>query len=108
MEELYTAMHEVAMIILECMAKALQLKASCVLENLSFKFLFLQDPLFFVKVHQNARDMLKGHTQMRIHNYPAMPPGSVIKPGQLRCGEHTDFGSITLLFADRLGGLQVT
>ena len=58
-----------------------------------------------MKVHQNARDMLKG--QMHIHNYPAMLPGSVIKPGQLRYGEHTDFGNITLLFADRLGGLQV-
>ena len=60
-----------------------------------------------MKVHQNARDMEKGNTQMRVHNYPAMAPGSVIKPGQLRCGEHFDFGSITLLFADRPGGLQV-
>ena len=51
--------------------------------------------------------MEKGNTQMRVHNYPAMAPGSVIKPGQLRCGEHFDFGSITLLFADRPGGLQV-
>ena len=60
-----------------------------------------------MKVHQNARDMQKGNTQMRIHNYPALSPGSEVKPGQLRCGEHHDFGSITLLFADRLGGLQV-
>ena len=70
-------------------------------------FFLFQDPLFFVKVHQNARDMEKGNTQMRIHNYPAISPGSVIKPGQLRCGEHFDFGSITLLFADHPGGLQV-
>ena len=45
---------------------------------------------------------------MRIHNYPAVPQGTVIKPGQLRCGVHTDFTSITLLFADRPGGLQVS
>ena len=44
---------------------------------------------------------------MRVHNYPAVAPGTV-KPGQLRCGEHIDFGSITLLFADCPGGLQVT
>ena len=44
---------------------------------------------------------------MKVHDYPAMRPGSVIKPGQLRCGEHIGFGSITLLFADCLGGLQV-
>lgn len=60
-----------------------------------------------MNAHQNARDMQKGNTQMRVHNYPAVLPSSVIKPGQLRCGEHFDFGSITLLFADCLGGLEV-
>ena len=30
-----------------------------------------------------------------------------IKPGQLRCGEHMDYGSITLLFQDPSGGLRV-
>ena len=27
--------------------------------------------------------------------------------GQLRCGEHSDYGSITLLFQDNIGGLEV-
>ncbi len=30
-----------------------------------------------------------------------------MKPGQLRCGEHSDYGSITLLFQDDAGGLEV-
>ena len=30
-----------------------------------------------------------------------------IKAGQIRCGEHSDYGSVTLLFQDDIGGLQV-
>ncbi|ESO84921.1 hypothetical protein LOTGIDRAFT_168178 [Lottia gigantea] len=30
-----------------------------------------------------------------------------IKPGQVRCGEHSDFGTLTLLFQDGIGGLEV-
>ena len=30
-----------------------------------------------------------------------------VKPGQVRCGEHSDYGSVTLLFQDDVGGLEV-
>ena len=30
-----------------------------------------------------------------------------VKPGQLRCAEHTDWGAITLLVQDDVGGLEV-
>lgn len=33
-------------------------------------------------------------------------PASILE-NQLRCGEHTDYGSLTLLFQDEAGGLQV-
>ncbi len=44
---------------------------------------------------------------MRLLYYPAVDPTTVI-PGQIRCGEHVDYGSITLLFQDKNGGLQVS
>ena len=31
--------------------------------------------------------------------------GGLVK-GQMRCGEHTDWGSITLLIQDEYGGLE--
>ena len=32
---------------------------------------------------------------------------SDLGPAAVRCGEHTDYGSITLLFQDQTGGLEV-
>jgi isopenicillin N synthase-like dioxygenase len=31
-----------------------------------------------------------------------------IKEGQVRCGEHSDYAILTLLFQDLIGGLEVT
>ena len=38
-------------------------------------------------------------------HYP--PVVQTPKPDQVRAGEHTDYGSITLLFQDQVGGLEV-
>ena len=68
-----------------------------------------KDPLFFVKNHQNLTDdITPSYTTARVLYYPPLPSSSHIKPGQLRCGEHVDYGSITLLFQDPSGGLQVS
>lgn len=51
---------------------------------------------------------LKGNpTTLRSLYYPPIPPESKIKPNQIRLGEHSDYGTITLLFQDDIGGLEV-
>lgn len=47
-------------------------------------------------------------TALRLLYYPPLPEESIIKPEQVRCGEHSDYGSITLLFQDSVGGLEVS
>ena len=49
----------------------------------------------------------KNCTTLRLLHYPSISEDSIIKPGQIRCGEHTDYGSITLLFQDDMPGLEV-
>ena len=43
-------------------------------------------------------------TTLRLLYYPVIDK---LKEGQLRLGEHTDYGTITLLFQDQIGGLEV-
>jgi isopenicillin N synthase-like dioxygenase len=56
---------------------------------------------------QFFRDKIDRHiSRLRVRNYPAptLPP----KPGQLRAGAHSDYGSLTILRTeDKPGGLQV-
>ncbi|KAJ8249136.1 hypothetical protein GJAV_G00231550 [Gymnothorax javanicus] len=45
-------------------------------------------------------------TTLRILNYPPVKAESV-EDGQVRCGEHSDFGTFTMVFQGPGGGLQV-
>jgi isopenicillin N synthase-like dioxygenase len=42
---------------------------------------------------------------LRALNYPEQRPAP--QPGSIRAGEHTDYGSVTILLQDNVGGLQV-
>jgi isopenicillin N synthase-like dioxygenase len=49
-----------------------------------------------------------GDNTLRLLHYPAVDKKVFqVNPGQVRAGEHSDYGSITLLFQDSRGGLQV-
>ncbi|KAK3375492.1 hypothetical protein B0H63DRAFT_280951 [Podospora didyma] len=49
-----------------------------------------------------------GDNTLRLLHYPEVKKEVFqINPGQVRAGEHSDYGSITLLFQDARGGLQV-
>ncbi|MDX2271974.1 MAG: 2-oxoglutarate and iron-dependent oxygenase domain-containing protein [Cyanobacteriota bacterium] len=58
-------------------------------------------------LHLPDRDWFVGHhqqgdqTTLRLLHYPPCPAG------QIRAGEHSDYGSLTLLFQDGVGGLEV-
>lgn len=70
-----------AFLILKALALALQLPES-----------------FFIEKHgQNLF--------LRLLHYPPLP--NSIAQEQIRAGEHTDYGSITLLFQDPIGGLEI-
>lgn len=80
--EFYQACTEVANLIGQAFALALQLPES-----------------FFLDNHNE-----ENHT-LRLLHYP--PLNQSPKLGQVRAGEHSDYGSFTLLFQDRIGGLEV-
>ncbi|KAI9698687.1 MAG: hypothetical protein M1836_003797 [Candelina mexicana] len=49
-----------------------------------------------------------GENNLRLLHYPAVEKSVFLKnKGQVRAGEHSDYGSITLLIQDDRGGLQV-
>ena len=57
------------------------------------------------RMHQKMESD-ENKTALRLLYYPAV--GDQLKEGQVRCGEHSDYGSITLLFQDNVGGLEVS
>lgn len=49
----------------------------------------------------------KGPTVIRANNYQRRPDAGDPLPNQMRMGAHTDYGSITVLLADPVPGLQI-
>jgi isopenicillin N synthase-like dioxygenase len=78
----YQACTEVANRVLQAFALALQLPED-----------------FFANNHNE-----QNHTLRLLHYPPIQQPPQA---GQVRAGEHSDYGSITLLFQDEVGGLEV-
>jgi isopenicillin N synthase-like dioxygenase len=82
--------------------------------HLMGKYLGLEDQDFFVNRHKNLGDLsIPTQTQMRSMFYYNLDPDpsmnrKLIEKGAIRCGEHSDWGSITLLFQDDVGGLEVS
>ncbi|ACC80606.1 isopenicillin N synthase family dioxygenase [Nostoc punctiforme] len=62
--------------------------------------LALELPEYFFTTRHNQ----KNHT-LRLLHYPPLQTSP--KPGQVRAGEHSDYGSLTLLFQHAVGGLEV-
>ena len=69
--------------------------------------LLMQDAKYFVHAHKHIGDHTANASTLRLLHYPPISNNEGVLPGQLRCGEHVDYGSITLLFQDSCGGLQV-
>lgn len=44
---------------------------------------------------------------LRLLSYPPISRDALLKDGQARAGAHSDYGSLTLLFQDQVGGLEV-
>ncbi|KAJ5513782.1 Oxoglutarate/iron-dependent dioxygenase [Penicillium fimorum] len=84
MEGFYASCFEVELEILDALAKALDISASD------------------LKLLHN-----KAENEFRLLHYPAVPASDLADGTATRIAEHTDFGTITMLFQDSTGGLQV-
>ena len=62
---------------------------------------------FLYNHHNGIGNFDENPTTLRLLYYPSIEDGDSVQDQQLRCGEHSDYGTITLLFQDDAGGLQV-
>ncbi|KAI9703973.1 MAG: hypothetical protein M1820_005755 [Bogoriella megaspora] len=53
--------------------------------------------------HSHSRDLY----QLRLLHYPAVPENLLLSGEKGRLGAHSDFGTLTLLFQDDVGGLEI-
>ncbi|OXA63627.1 UPF0676 protein C1494.01 [Folsomia candida] len=67
----------------------------------------LEDTDFFVERTKALDDLdIPSYTTIRSLYYPPTWNKN-ISPGTVRCGDHSDYGTLTLLFQDAIGGLEV-
>ena len=65
----------------------------------------LEDTDHFVNNHLGLNGKIGNRTALRTIYYPPLPSDMAVD--HIRLGRHSDYGSITLLFQDNIGGLQV-
>ncbi|XP_030844471.1 uncharacterized protein LOC115925179 [Strongylocentrotus purpuratus] len=64
----------------------------------------LEDQFYFVERHSWVGTK-RSQTALRSFYYPSLADVK-IKENQVRCGEHWDYGGITILFQDKQSGLE--
>jgi len=63
---------------------------------------------FFVNRCKHLDNLsIKSFTTFRSLYYPPTWNNDKVKPGTVRCADHSDYGILTLLFQDEIGGLEV-
>ncbi|PVG04208.1 Clavaminate synthase-like protein [Serendipita vermifera] len=60
----------------------------------------LEEKFFDNLIHEQYHNL-------RLLNYPSIPTTALREEGQARAGAHSDYGTLTFVFQDRVGGLQV-
>ncbi|XP_039263008.2 uncharacterized protein LOC120339032 isoform X1 [Styela clava] len=66
----------------------------------------IKDKEYFLQCHSRIGKE-RNYTTLRSLYYPSVPENADVKSNQIRLGEHSDFGTMTLLFQDDIGGLEV-
>lgn len=84
MESFYDTAFQLELQLLSALAMALGIPATCL-----------------INIH------LKAQNEFRLLHYPAIHASELRDGSATRIAEHTDFGTITMLFQDSTGGLQV-
>ncbi|XP_055332023.1 uncharacterized protein LOC129583948 [Paramacrobiotus metropolitanus] len=68
----------------------------------------LEDPEYFLTVHRNLDDThVPSGSLFRTLYYPSFQREYANDPNVVRCGTHTDYGTVTLVGQDQVGGLEV-
>lgn len=75
-------------------------KADC------FPFVDLEEDFFSSRHQFMFHGAERNRTIFRSLYYPTLSDTD-IQPGVVRCGAHSDYGAITLLLQDDMGGLEV-